>query len=497
MKGLTKLHHLIHSLSKTEKRYISIELSKQKSLKGKIDLKLFNLLKKKTELDEDAIFSVAEFSTTQKLIIRTNYLFDFILRCLINYNYSREIEIAIGNHIRIIKNFILKGLHQYTYYYLNKAQKLAEKYEDLYRLGILCSLRKIIVNRSSKTHNEFFSEIQRIEQQENLVHEKIFNLNNYNNHLNHLVSALKKNSSSHLDKETMKSLNEIISSPLFSREQHALTKKAKIVYHQVNAIYHEHITCDYKQALHHTEKQMGLIKELESYQKLNSPSYIICLKQYCLFASENHQFEKAKEGLKTLQNMSKEKSVSQNLFEQSLIFINFFEAETRLTLSDKNFERFDNTLSYITSEIELFDKMFDGETRVVLYFNLSLRLLVMKEYKIAFRWFEKILHEHKDMRLDILRDSHVLSLICIYEIDSVNLFHSRERSYLRHYQKKSSSVHVKLIHLLARVYQDKNNAELVRKALGELEKFISDENKSNEIDNILCEAIMIWIQNRK
>src|ERR1051325_1527096 len=202
MKGLTRLHHLIHSLSKTEKRYISIELAKQKSRKGKIDLALFNILKKQRHPDEEVVSKHPDLNTTQKLIIRTNYLFDFVLRCLIDYNYSREIEINIGNHIRIIKNFILKGLHQYTHYYLNKAQKLAEKYEDLYRLGILCSLRKTIVNRSAKTHDEYFKEIQKIEQQENIVHEKIYNLNNYSNHLNHLMTALKKNSSMRLDADT-------------------------------------------------------------------------------------------------------------------------------------------------------------------------------------------------------------------------------------------------------------------------------------------------------
>ena len=497
MKGLVKLHHLIHSLSKTEKRYISIELSKQKATKGKIDLQLFNLLKKQNSLDEDVIFSVREFNSTQKLIIRTNYLFDFILRCLIDYNYSREIEINIGNHIRIVKNFILKGLHQYTHYYLNKAWKLAGQYEDLYRLGILCSLRKVIVNRSSATHAEFFKEIQKIEQQESLVHEKIFNLNSYSNHLNHLSTALKKNSSSHLDEKTLTILNNIIASPLFSKGKNAQTKKAKIIFHQVNAIYHEHVTYDYKQALHHTEKQMELIKYLESYQKTNSPSYITCLKQYCVFSAENHQFDKAKEALSTLQNMYEGKSASKNLFEQSLIFLNYLEAETRLTLIDHDIHRLDKTQTKIAEEIELFDKIFDGESKMIIYFNLSIRLLFVNDYKGAFHWLEKILRGRYGMRIDILQDAYVLSLICIYEIDSVNLFESRKRSYMRHYQQEeTNSTHSKIIHLLARIYQHKNNAEHVRKNLFKLETFLMEEMKKNEIDNLLAETILLWIRKK-
>jgi tetratricopeptide (TPR) repeat protein len=506
MRGIKKLHYLIQALSKTEKRYISIELSKQKSKKGEIDLILFDILKKQETIHEDKIKSIPEFNTTLKLIIRSKYLFDFILRCLIDYYHSREIEIAIGNHIRIIKIFILKGLHEYTHYHLNKAQKLAEKFEDLYRLGILCTLRKLIVARSSGSHTEFFKEMLKIEQQENSVHERIINLNSYNNYLNHISVALKKNSGSKLDKETQQILDSTASSHLFINEKNALTKKARIIFHEVNAIYNERVMRDYRSALIHTEKQMELIENLEAYQKTNPPSYITCLKHYCIFAAETRQFPKAKDALQRLKVLYKDKSTSKNIFEKSLIFLSQIEAETRLTLIDHKVDRLDSTQAKVIEEIELFDKMFDGESKMIIYFNLTLRLILIGDYKNAFRWLEKILHEHQGMRLDILQDAHVLSLLCIYEIDSVNLFQSRERSYLRHYQlhpsstvegqEKSKPAHTKIIHLLAKVYQFKNNAEIVRKNLEELESYIAEEIKKNDIDNLLGETMLVWIRKK-
>lgn len=497
MKGLIKLHHLIHSISKTEKRYISIELSKQKSKKGAIDLKLFNLLKKQEVLEEDEITSLPEFNSSLKLIIRSKYLFDFILRCLINYNYAREVEITIGNHIRIIKNFMLKGLHEYTHYHLKKAQKLAEKYEDLYRQGILCSLRKIIITRSSTSHTHFFNEIQKIEKQEGSVHEKIINLNTYNTYSNHLQIALKKNSGSKLDEPTQKILTNTAASLLFKNEKNALTKKARIIFHEVNAIYNERSVYDYNRALFHTEKQMELIKNLEEYQKVNSPSFITCLKRYCILSVETLQFEKAKEALEQLNALYADKSISKNIFEKSLVFLSLIEAETRLTLTDCKLNRLDKTQAKVIAEIEFFDKMFDGESKMIVYFNLSLRLLLISDYKNAFRWLEKILKEHHGMRMDILQNTYVLSLLCIYEIDSVNLFHSRERSYLRQYQHAgSNTVHKKIIFLLARLYQNKNNIEFVKKSLKELEIFVIAETKKNEIDHLLGETILAWIRKK-
>jgi len=507
MKGIKKLHHLIQALSKTEKRYISIELSKQKSKKGEIDLKLFDLLKKQDVLDEDKISSVNEFNSTLKLIIRSKYLFEFILRCLIDYYHSREIEIAIGNHVRIIKIFILKGLHEYTHQHLNKAEKLAEKYEDLYRQGILCTLRKTIVNRSSSSHTEYFREIQKIEDLENVVHEKIINLNAYNNHLNHLSVALKKNAGSRLDDETLKVIKEIAASHFFTNEKNAITKKAKIVFHEVNSILQELVHHDYRKSLMHTEKQMNLIREMESYEKAYSPAYINCLKYYCIFASETGQFSKAKEALDELGKLYQEKSTAHNRFEKSLIFLNYFEAETRLTVIDHNFQRFENTKKRMSEEVELYEKMYDTESKMVIYLNLSLRFLLTNDYKSAFRWLEKIMQEHHGIRLDILEDAHVLSLICIFEIDSVNLFQSRERSYLRHYllrpaqetnkaPDKSKESHPKIINLLARVYQNKNLAEQSKKNLKELEFLVEKEITKNNINNLLGQTTLSWIRKK-
>jgi hypothetical protein len=507
MRGIKKLHHLIQALSKTEKRYISIELSKQKSKKGKIDLLLFNLLKKQETLDEDKTNSVPEFNSTLKLIIRSKYLFEFILRCLIDYNHSREIEIAIGNHIRIIKIFILKGLHEYTHQHLNIAQKLAEKYEDLYRQGVLCTLRKIVINRSSSSHVEYFKEIQKIENLENSVHNKIINLNTYNYHLNHLSVVLKKNAGSRLDNETQNVIKEIAASHFFTDEKSAFTKKAKIVFHEVNSILQELVHHNYRKSLLHTEKQMNLIREMESYEKAYSPAYINCLKYYCVFASEAGQFSKAKEALDELGKLYQERSLTNNLFEKSLIFLNYFEAETHLTVIDHNFLRFENSKKRMSEEADLYEKMYNTESKMVIYLNLSIRFLLMNDYKNAFRWLEKIIHENLGMRLDILEDAHIFSLICIFEIDSVNLFQSRERSYLRHYViqptkkennlfAKNMQAHIQIVGSLAKIYKNKNVTEQAIKILKELEFIVETEAANKSINSLLGQTILLWARKK-
>jgi hypothetical protein len=182
------------------------------------------------------------------------------------------------------------------------------------------------------------------------------------------------------------------------------------------------------------------------------------------------------------------------LFEQSFIYLNFLEAETRLALTNNDLQHFKTHEAKTLQEAEVFDEMYDGESKMLLYYNLALRFIALNEYKSAFRWLEKILQVYRGMRMDILEDAHILSLLCIYEIDSVNLFQSRERSYLRHYPDKSNSVHTKIIHRIAGIYQRKNDAGHVRKNMQELESYLKQEIKKNAIDRMLCEAVFSWLR---
>ncbi len=281
-------------------------------------------------------------------------------------------------------------------------------------------------------------------------------------------------------------------------EKNAMTKKAKIIFHEVNSIIQELLHHDYHKSLEHTEKQMNLIREMESYEKAHSPAYIQCLKYYSIFSAETHQFKKAKDALLELEKMYRERTVAQNLFEKSLIFLNHIEAETYLTLMDKEVQRFNSTQEKISEGVELFNKMFDSESRMLLYYHLAVRFMFINEYKSAFRWLEKIFQEFHGMRVDLLRSTHLLSLICIYENESVNLFQSRTRSYLRHYQQEKSKnpPHTKLIHSLGRIFQYKNNPPHIEKDIREMDAFVSQKIKEREIDRTLGETLLSWTRKK-
>lgn len=497
MRGIEKLHYLIHSLTKSEKRYITLQLSKEKSKKGKTDLKLFERLKSQPELDEDAISGVSEFSNRNQLILRSQYLFDHILRCLIDYNHTREPEIAIGNHIHIIKVLIHKGLYEYTHFHINRAQKLAEKYEDLLRLGILCDLRKRIAGRSSASQSEFLEEMTQIDELENLVHDKISNLNDYNKMYSRLMVALKKNKGTSTDDETTRLLNDLKNTSLFKSEKNALTRRARIIYHDVNALISNHLEHDNETALLHTEKQMQLVHSIVAFNKTNSPAFINCLKNYCVYSSKIGDFDKTEEGIRQLENLYKQRSLTKNIFEQSTAFLALLETSTRYALAGSHAALTRLAAEKITKEAETFEQFFDGESRMILHYYLSIRFFLSKNYREAFSWLEKIVKgKRHELRSDLLQDAQILSLICIYEIDSVNLFQSRQRSYLRtlHSHSRDRSAVSKIIHQIAVVYEFKNNQEQTRKSKAILKKLIQSELEDFRIGPVLGQTVMGWAE---
>ncbi len=496
--SLQKLYTLIHSLTKTEKRYISIELAKQTSRKGKIDALLFNALKVQKNLDEGALARKPPFRNRKELIIRKNYLFDFILRCLIDYNYSHDIEIDIGNNIRIIKNLIIKGLHQYTGYYITRAQSLAEKCEDLYRMGTILSLRKIIVNRSSNSYSDYMKELQKIESEENGLYEKVINLNQYNIAANHLTLILKKDSATRTGSEEARNISDLAASPLFADEKNALTRKAKIIYHHVRATFAERVDHNPKKALSHTEKQLGHIRELEIYRKSNSTSYITCLKRLCIFAAQTGSFTKAGEALNALRHMYEDRSVSHNNFERYFIFQNFMEAETQLSFTDRKFQRFTLMLPKVEEGMQVFRSMFDSESKMVLYYTIATRLMYLHDHKKAFRWLENIFAEEQGMRMDILHSARICSLVCIYEMDDLSLFESRTRSYLRYYHSHpdTSGRHPKIIQYLSQTYRNKTDGAYHAQLLTDFSNYLGSVNWQGQVETIFHDLLKTWMKGK-
>ena len=137
------IFHLITSLSKSEKRYFKTSLSEKAVNKNYV--KLFNIIDKQTEYDENEIRKVfKDEKFVKQLHVTKIYLTELILKNLRSYHSDKSINSKLINILNDIEILFDKELYDLAYYRIKKAEKLALDYERLpYLLEILSWKRKL------------------------------------------------------------------------------------------------------------------------------------------------------------------------------------------------------------------------------------------------------------------------------------------------------------------------------------------------------------------
>ncbi|MCW8939102.1 MAG: hypothetical protein OQJ88_00500, partial [Flavobacteriales bacterium] len=128
MKNTYVLHSLIHSLSKSEKRFI--RLNAQFHQGDKTYMKLFDAIEKQKTYDEEALkvkFRNEKFINQFGVV--KNYLQQFILKQLRSYNSESKASIICQNLLIDIEILYWKGQFVLMKRLIHKAEKIAEKYQ--------------------------------------------------------------------------------------------------------------------------------------------------------------------------------------------------------------------------------------------------------------------------------------------------------------------------------------------------------------------------------
>lgn len=162
MKQSTDLYELIHSMNKNEKRYFAMNSEFQKG--DKIYLRLFKAVENQKMYDETKLRSIYKNEKFIKnLAFNKNNLYILIMKSLINYNSSKNIDSRI--HMMISECYILFRKAMYRKYFrtIAKAKLIAKKYERHGYLIQLLDMEKIIIPKEeiqTQKSEEIFSEVK-------------------------------------------------------------------------------------------------------------------------------------------------------------------------------------------------------------------------------------------------------------------------------------------------------------------------------------------------
>jgi hypothetical protein len=177
MKPTHDLFDLVHSLTKSEKRFFKLQSSLQAGEKNYV--RLFDLLEKTDHYNEEFVKESFKGEVFLKhLPSEKNHLFKLILKALRSYHGENSVRSILKQALKNVDILHSKGLHEECKKELKRAKKLAVSYEFFYYLFEIISWQKTLLEEDYE-NGEFSQSIDDLAEEEADVLLRLQNLAEY------------------------------------------------------------------------------------------------------------------------------------------------------------------------------------------------------------------------------------------------------------------------------------------------------------------------------
>ena len=177
MKPTHDLFDLVHSLTKSEKRFFKLQSSLQAGEKNYV--RIFDLLEKMDHYDEEFVKESFKGELFLKhLPSEKNHLFKLILKSLRSFHGESSVRSLLNQALKNVDILHKKGLFEECKKELKRAKKLATSYEFFYYLFEIISWQKNLLEEDYE-NGEFSQSIDEIAEEEAQVLLQLQNLAQY------------------------------------------------------------------------------------------------------------------------------------------------------------------------------------------------------------------------------------------------------------------------------------------------------------------------------
>jgi hypothetical protein len=146
------LHELIHSLTKMEKRYFKLYVTRTSVTKDTLSLKIFDAIAKQKIYDEKALLhKFKNESFASNFPSYKNHLYTIVLRALTHYRESTSINDSIATQLHQVKILMENNLYKQAYKLNQRLRSKAIEIEDFASIVESLELdRKMLIARSGE-----------------------------------------------------------------------------------------------------------------------------------------------------------------------------------------------------------------------------------------------------------------------------------------------------------------------------------------------------------
>ncbi len=430
------LHELIHSLTKTEKRYFKLFSSRHTIGEENNYIVLFDYIDKQNEYDEDVLFKhfkgeafLNRFSITKKR------LYNHILTALHNFHMESNIQAKLIRMIHGADILTHKTLYAQASKILHSAEKLAEKHE-LHNILIDIRKKTKILSERDNYLNISHEDIDEIRKKDEELHLLSMNedlLWNIKSRLLHQMT---------LQGQVRSKENENIFRPIYAEYQKIVVPEnqsleAKYLSTQIESAYHFAMQ-DYNQSYSALKTNLLLFEGNDQLKVLHPERYFSLLTNLVYTANHLGYF---KESDLFLGNLYDFKKYVDDLPDSDLkikLFTTLSSIELSFSTQRGDFTKALSFVPRVEDELRIYTPKISSTRTAFLNFKIASIYLSNGENSKALKATRRILNDTSlDKKEDIVSFAYLLELFIHIELEDYDYLPYACKTTIRFLKKRN------------------------------------------------------------
>lgn len=409
------LHELIHSLSKSEKRYYKLYASRHMAGEDSTMITLFDYIAKRPVYDEEALFHdfrgkafINQFSTVKKR------LYDQVLQALHAFHANNSMENQVNRMLHQANLLYEKSLYDQCMRHLRSAEKLAIKHELFpARIAINKLKNRIVETRGYRTEEENLEQLKLTTETALSQERLILDLWHIKSRLFQLLqsSGTAQSSTEH---ETIDQLMARI--PSNELRIAFASAESDYLYYHIHAAYH-FAKNQRSESLYYTEETIGHLSRSEHYTNERPNTLISALTNACYLAESIGEYDKSQQFLNTLKEFAETREASASEDLQIKLFSSRYSIELNLLMVKGAFQEAQRISPDVLAGLEHFKEKITAARRAFLLLQLTVTEIGCERPTKALQFINEILNDPQlDDNESIATAAHLLNLVVHFEL---------------------------------------------------------------------------------
>ncbi|MCB0707461.1 MAG: hypothetical protein KDC34_19225 [Saprospiraceae bacterium] len=424
----SKLFDLVKSLSGSEKRYFKLFVRGDD--RDNKYLRLFEAIENQETFEEESLKK--EIYGSQRIESRKyselkSYLYDLILKSLQQYDEKGSIDARLKTYLLDIRVLFKRSHFDECFERMQKARKIAKRYEHFTALLELLQWEKKIAYAQTNIAR-LDKELPRTRREEAHYLWQQQLVANYRNLLLQLLITLRKDASLRSENQADQ-LETLMSDPLLQELPAGSSYHAQVLYHRIYGVYH-YGRQDFPKFFESSKTLLKIMESQPHFLKEDVSEYISALYNFIFSCGWLKAYKELELGLEKLSNVA-----PITLDDELKVHRQYYMAKFSYCILKGDFKEGLRALNTHQQALEKFpDPAFRKNTFYLQYFYIHFG---NRNYSEALTFLNEWLNLSGNIeRRDLQSLSRILNLILHYEMGNSLLLDSLLRSTYRYLRKQ-------------------------------------------------------------